>query len=99
MNFHSTELEVIRWAEANDLLIKQPPHLQTDQLTADLSKLRESCIKGIPLEISEAMGRTVIDLIILCAMLDIDLTKCLDQAFEKISAKPAPSNVVFLKKD
>ena len=38
--------------------------------------------------ISDAMGRVAIDMIVLCAMLDIDLAKSLETAFNKISAKP-----------
>jgi NTP pyrophosphatase (non-canonical NTP hydrolase) len=64
-----------------------------------LHELCYAIVAEQPAEISDAMGLVVMELIILCAMLDIDLSKCLEQAFEKISAKPLPSNVVFLKKE
>ena len=56
---------------------------------------------GHPIDhISDSMGRVAIDMIVLCAMLDIDLAKSLETAFNKISAKPADtSNVVLLKRD
>ena len=98
-NFHSLEMDIIRHAEANGLL-EQPPGLLARELDETLFELRDAIAAVDSVTISDAMGRSVIDLIILCAMLDIDLSKCLEQAFEKISAEPeAPSNVVFLKKE
>ena len=99
MNFHALEMEVIRHAEANKLL-NGLLYEQAAEVSGRVSDLCDSIAHGTSNEDSEAIGRTVIELIILCAMLDIDLAKCLEQAFEKISAKPeAPSNVLFLKKE
>jgi len=97
-NFHSTEMDVIRHAEANKLLEVSPG--QQALFAADsMEDLCRFVALGEPVEISEQVGLVAIDMIRLCAMLDIDLSKCLAQAFEKISAKPLPSNVVFLKKE
>jgi NTP pyrophosphatase (non-canonical NTP hydrolase) len=98
-NFHSLELEVIRHAEANKLL-DVTPGAYARHTIANVEELCEAIAHGDPVgEISEHMGGVAFDMIVLCALLDIDLAKCLEQAFEKISAKPeAPSNVLFLKK-
>jgi len=98
-NFHDLEMSVIRHAEANKLL-EQSPGTYVFFAASNIERLCDEIICGKPAEISDSMGRCVIDMIRLCAMLDIDLAKCLEQAFEKISAKPeAPSNVLQLKKD
>ena len=99
MSFHDTELNVIRHAEANHKLSGRP-YLQAADALEAVQRLCDDIAMPKPMEaITEQLGRAAIDLIILCAMLDIDLSKCLAQAFEKISARPLPSNVVQLKKD
>jgi NTP pyrophosphatase (non-canonical NTP hydrolase) len=79
-------MEVIRHAEANGKLSDAPAVCGGTIET--LQDLCDAIAVGEPVAISDAMGRCAIDMIRLCAMLDIDLSKCLEQAFEKISAKP-----------
>jgi hypothetical protein len=96
MNFHDLEMNVIRHAEANKLL-DVPPWQQAQFTVETVEQLCAAISKGERVAISDAMGRAAIDMIRLCAMLDIDLSKCMEQAFAKISAKPeVASNVVFL---
>lgn len=102
-NFHATELDVIRWAEANDLLTIPLGMAQSGYAFSMISTIGDLCdaiTKDEKVEISEQMGRVAIDMIVLCAMLDIDLAKSLETAFNKISAKPVDtSNVVLLKRE
>ena len=99
-NFHSLEMEVIRHAEANKLLEINPVNFAGDTVIFTVAELCTAIVDGKPSVVSDAMGRVAMQMIILCAMLDIDLSKCLEQAFAKISAKPeAPSNILFLKKE
>lgn len=100
MNFHDTELRVIRWAEANGALPgnEEPQALR---MVFSVGDLCDAIASGDPIaHISDAMGRVAIDMIVLCAILDIDLAKSLETAFNKISAKPVDtSNVVLLKRE
>ena len=104
MNFHDTELRVIRWAEANGGFHGNE-ETQTLRIAANVvshvGDLCESIAHGRQIDhISDAMGRVVIDLIVLAAMVDIDLAKSMETAFNKISAKPVDtSNVVLLKRE
>lgn len=104
MNFHDTELRVIRWAEANGGFHGNE-ETQTLRIAANVvshvGDLCESIAHGRQIyQISDAMGRVAIDMIVLCAILDVDLAKSLETAFNKISAKPVDaSNVVLLKRD
>jgi hypothetical protein len=86
-NFHDIEMAVIRHAEANGFLTVDPDAyaLGTANTVADLC---DAISGGKSVAISAQMGRVAIDMIRLCAMLDIDLAKCLQQALEKTSAKP-----------
>ncbi len=97
-DFHQTEMDVIRWAEATYRLHTSPDQ-QATYVVDNVVDLCNAIANGKPVEISDAMGRVAIDMIVLCAMLDIDLTKCLEQAFARISAKPEKSNVVFLNQE
>ena len=99
-NFHALELEVIRRAESMSILDVEPERYAFGTLRTVVD-LCDAIALGAPIDqISYDMGRVAIDLIALCAMLDIDLAKSLETAFNKISAKPADtSNVVLLKRD
>jgi len=88
MSYHDKELEVIRWAEANGHITSVTPNDKAIDGIQTIKELCDAIAFGEPIEkISLAMGQVAIDMIVLCAMLDIDLAKCLEQAFEKISAK------------
>ena len=100
MNFHDSELRVIRDAEARGAL-KGSEEVQALYVAADVGSLCDAIATGRPIDhISDAMGRVAIDMIVLCAILDVDLAKSMETAFNKISAKPVDtSNVVLLKRD
>lgn len=99
MNFHDTELRVIRWAEANGMLHENEER-QALRVVSDVGALCDSIAIGCSADISEEMGRVAINLIVLASIIDIDLAKSLETAFNKISAKPVDtSNVILLKRD
>lgn len=101
MNFHDTELRVIRRAESMSILDNVTPERYAFGTLRTVVDLCNAIALGEPIDhISDAMGRVAIDMIVLCAMLDIDLAKSLETAFNKISAKPVDtSNVVLLKRE
>ena len=85
-NFHALELEVIRRAESMSILDNVTPERYAFGTLRTVVDLCDAIAIGEPIgEISDAMGRVAIDMITLCAMLDIDLSKCLEQAFNKIN--------------
>lgn len=99
-NFHAVELDVIRRAESMSILESDPERYAFGTLRTVVD-LCDAIALGEPIDhISDAMGRVAIDLIVLAAMVDIDLAKSLETAFNKISAKPVDTgNVVLLKRD
>lgn len=100
MSFHDTELNVIRWAEANGKLTECSADYKALKTVQTVGDLCFAIAAGEKVEISDAMGRVAIDLIVLSSMVDIDLAKSLETAFNKISAKPVDtSNVVLLKRE
>lgn len=100
MSFHDTEIEVIRRAESMAILDAEPERYAFGTLLTVVD-LCDAIALGEPIDqISHDMGRVAIDMIVLCAILDIDLAKSLETAFNKISAKPVDtSNVVLLKRE
>ena len=98
MSYDDLEMQVIRWAEAKKQL-HAIPKVQVAYTVETVYELRDSIFSLQAAEIHDAIGRVVIDLILLCAILDADLSKCLEQAFARVSAKPEKSNVVFLKQE
>lgn len=101
MSFHDTEIEVIRWAMSKGIIGKATPHIQALKTVSELGELCDALIKGDSANVQMEMGDVVVCLIVLCAMLDIDLTDCLNQAYAKISKRQGTSlpNGVFVKSE
>jgi hypothetical protein len=84
MSFAELELDVIRWSEARKIIPNSTPLAQTRKALEEIQELydalalhdREAAIDGI--------GDTVVCLINVCALLDVNLTDCLAHAYEQI---------------
>ena len=83
-DFHQLEMQVIRWAEANRKLKSDLPYWQASFVEGCAEECRHAIAYEKHDEISSHIGNTVIELIILAAMVDVDLSKCLEQSFNKI---------------
>ncbi len=96
MSYDDLEMQVIRWAEANGQFPKQ---IWQQSLSTTSAVDNMVGVIALSQDASDAIGVVVLEMVLLCVMLDVDLTKSLEQAFARISAKPEKSNVVFLKQE
>tara|TARA_R110000868_G_scaffold376148_6_gene640961 strand:+ start:238 stop:543 length:306 start_codon:yes stop_codon:yes gene_type:complete len=84
MSYANTEMDVIRWAEARKIIPNAKPEIQLLKTVSELGELADALIKGDRESIIDGIGDVGVTLIIVCALLDLDYTKCLEAAYKEI---------------
>ena len=99
MTFVDLELHVIQWAEARKIIPNSTPEAQYMKAISEIGELADALLKKNPNDIKDAIGDTVVCLINMCALLDINLTDCLEVAYLQIKNRKGSllPNGVFVK--
>jgi len=84
MNYRTTELEVIRWAEARGIIPNASPASQLLKAVSEMGELCDAEGKKDLDAIKDAVGDVVVCLVAYCALKDIDLVRCFAGAYEQI---------------
>lgn len=84
MSFSALEIEVIRWAEARQIIPNSTPLAQAIKTVEEVGELLKALSKGDTEEAKDAYGDILVTLIIGAGLLDVDLVKCLEGAYEQI---------------
>jgi len=84
MSYQELELAVIRWSEQRRIIPNSTPLAQWKKAAEELDELKEALKKDDLNEAIDAVGDTVVCLINICALLDVNLTDCLEAAYEQI---------------
>ena len=80
MSYEMIEMEIIRASEANKIIPLCTLNEITEDIKNDAIDLRKADFKNDLENIKRCVGIIVGDLIIYCALKDINLTKCLKEA-------------------
>jgi hypothetical protein len=99
MTFVDLELHVIQWAEARKIIPNSTPEAQYMKAISEMGELADALLKKNPNDIKDAIGDTVVCFINMCALLDINLTDCLEVAYLQIKNRKGSllPNGVFVK--
>jgi uncharacterized protein YabN with tetrapyrrole methylase and pyrophosphatase domain len=84
MSYAKWEMEVIRWSEARKIIPNSTPMAQWKKAQEELNELREALDRDDLGAVRDAVGDTVVCLINLCALSDINLVDCLEGAYHEI---------------
>jgi NTP pyrophosphatase (non-canonical NTP hydrolase) len=82
--YRSTEIEVVRWAEARQIIPNSTPLAQAIKTTEEVAELLKALSKGDKAEAKDAYGDILVTLIIGAALADVDLVDCLNGAYNQI---------------
>jgi len=99
MEYRYLELEIIRWAEARKIIPNSTPQAQYLKAVSEMGELADAINKKDMAATKDAVGDTLVCLINMCALLDIDMIECLKGAYEEIKDRKGtllPSGV-FVK--
>lgn len=84
MSYAETELKVIRWSEQRRIIPNSTPLAQAFKAVEEINELVDALRDGSNIDAIDAVGDTVVCLINVCALLDVNLTDCLEAAYEQI---------------
>lgn len=99
MSYQELELSIVRWSEARKIIPNSTPIAQLQKLEEEVSELRDGIESNNPEEIIDGVGDCVVCLINICALLDVNLTDCLESAYEQIKDRKGFMNEqgIFVK--
>lgn len=98
-SYRHIEQQIIQWAEARRIIPNATPATQTLKLVSEVGELADAVIKGDLEGTIDAVGDTMVCLINVCALLDIDLVACMEVAYDEIKDRKGTllPNGVFVK--
>lgn len=99
MSFAQVEMAVIQWAEARKILPNATSQTQLLKTVSELGELADALIKGDREGVIDGLGDVLVTLIIVAAKEDLDLTQCLESAYNQIKHRKGTMlpNGVFVK--
>ena len=83
-SFAEVELDIIRWSEARKIIPNSTPLAQCKKAFEEINELYEALRVDNRYEAIDAIGDTVVCLINVCALMDVNLTDCLEAAYNQI---------------
>lgn len=98
-SFNQIQMQVIRWSEARKIIPNSTPEAQMLKMVSEVGELADAINKGNMDDIQDAVGDTLVCLINVCALLDIDPVDCLQIAYDQIKHRKGTllPNGVFVK--
>jgi NTP pyrophosphatase (non-canonical NTP hydrolase) len=99
VSYSEVEMKVIQWSEARKIIPNSTPRAQAMKAVEEINELVDALGKDDKVEAIDAIGDTVVCLINVCALLDVDLVNCLKAAYEQIKDRRGYMNEegIFVK--
>lgn len=93
------EMDIVRWAEARKIVPNSTPETQLLKAISEIGELADATIKGQREDIIDAVGDTMVCLIIYCALQNLNLVDCMEVAYDSIKNRKGTllENGVFVK--
>jgi NTP pyrophosphatase (non-canonical NTP hydrolase) len=98
-SYRQLEMQVIQWSQDRKIIPNSTPEAQFLKAVSEIGELADALNKRDMAATKDAVGDTLVCLINMCALLDIDLVDCLDGAWREIKDRKGtllPSGV-FVK--
>ena len=83
-SFNELVLKVLQWSEARKIIPNSTPEAQFLKAVSEMGEMADAVNKGDMPAIKDAVGDTLVCLINMCALLDIDMVDCLEGAYNEI---------------
>jgi len=99
MSYAEYEMKVVQWSEARKIIPNSTPFAQAIKAVEEINELVDALRDNNKAEAIDAVGDTVVCLINVCALLDVNLTDCLAHAYEQIKDRKGYMNAegIFVK--
>jgi NTP pyrophosphatase (non-canonical NTP hydrolase) len=92
-------MDIVRWAEMRKIIPNSNPQTQLLKAISEMGELADSTIKNDREGIEDGIGDVMVCLIVYCALQDMNLTNCMQVAYDVIKNRKGTllSNGVFVK--
>lgn len=98
--FEELDLLVIEWARERGILPASDAKTQMLKCVSEVGELADAIAKGNFREIVDGLGDTVVTLILVAEILQLDLTECLEIAYKEIADRKGKMvNGIFIKEE
>lgn len=99
MTYSQLEIEILRWAEARKIIPNSTPRAQFLKAVSEMGELADALNKNNMDGIKDGVGDVLVCMINMCALLDINMTSCLQLAYNEIKNRKGTllPNGVFVK--
>jgi NTP pyrophosphatase (non-canonical NTP hydrolase) len=93
------EMKVVQWSEARQIIPNSTPLAQSIKAVEEINELVYALRNNNKYDAIDAIGDTVVCLINVCGLLDVNLTDCLEAAYEQIKDRRGHMNAdgIFVK--
>lgn len=98
-SYADVELKIIQWSEKRKIIPNSSPETQLLKAVSELGELADATIKKEPNKIRDGVGDVMVCLVNYCALQDIDLVTCMEEAYAEIKHRKGTlmPNGVFVK--
>ena len=98
-SYAELEMKVINWSSARKIIPNSTPFAQSIKAVEEINELVDALRDDNKIEAIDAIGDTVVCLINVCALLDVNLTDCLEAAYLQIKDRRGYMNEegIFVK--
>lgn len=83
-SYAELEMKVVQWSEARKIIPNSTPAAQFKKLQEEINELYEAMSNDDMDMVIDGIGDSMICLINICALYDINLTDCLEAAYHQI---------------
>ena len=83
-SYAELEMKVLMWSEQRKIVPNSTPFAQSIKAVEEINELVDALRDGNRYEAIDAIGDTVVCLINVCALMDVNLTDCLEAAYHQI---------------
>jgi NTP pyrophosphatase (non-canonical NTP hydrolase) len=99
MSYADVEMKIIQWSEARKIIPNSSPEVQLLKAMSELGELADATIKKDKAGIIDGVGDVMVCLVNYCALQDINLVTCIEQAYAEIKDRKGTlmPNGVFVK--
>jgi len=99
MSYANVEIKIIQWAEARKIIPNSTPETQLLKAMSEIGELADATIKKDREGIIDGVGDVMVCLINYCALKDINLVSCMEEAYAQIKDRKGTlmPNGVFIK--
>ena len=84
MSYAQVEMDLLRWGEARGIVKNGKAISQAIKTLEETTELLDAINRKNLADAKDAIGDVVVTLIMVCAILDVNLVDCLQEAYEEI---------------